>query len=156
MSRQIFLPSIEYKMLIMIFISLIFSIIPFPAIGIFIPWFIVPFFILQINNDYKFTPIFLFLITLTFDFFAGSMVGLLPLLLLLTLRFIYNKRFILRGQSFSIQCISFAIICFIIFTLYYILLSLFSLNLLPIRNYLLDFVFLTALYPVFSKIYHQN
>jgi len=149
-----YLPFFDSKVLGLSLLTLILSIIPFPFFGtLFIPWFWAFLYLWQSDNNYDFTPVFIFMLALIFDFFSGGIVGLSPLLFLIFSRLVFNKRFILRGQTFVIKWLLFIGLTAFLFLIQYLLVSLFALKFVDVSDFVLVFIFLSLLYPLFYKIY---
>jgi len=140
---------------VIILIALLLGIIPLPFLGnIFIPWFITFIFLWQCDNDYHFNPIFIFIVSILFDFFSGGLLGLNALLFLLFSRLVYNNRFILRGQSFYIKWLAFGLWMLAIYLLNYIIVSLSTLSFAEIMPLLAKFLILTTTYPLMFKLFN--
>ncbi|MCT4574633.1 MAG: hypothetical protein N4A43_00050 [Alphaproteobacteria bacterium] len=152
MLRNISYSSLQYMAISILF--LIVSIIPFPFVAnIFIPWFIPCFFVWQCKNDYHFPPVFIFFVSLIFDFFSGGLLGSSSLIILFFSRLIYNNRYILRGQTFFIKWITFCIWLLIIYIVDYALVSLIAMKLVEGLTHIMGFILLSLTYPMFYKVF---
>ncbi len=143
----------HFKSMILILFALLFSVMSFPFLGtIFIPWFLTFIFLWQCDNDYDFNPIFIFFVSLIFDFFTGGLLGISSLLFLIFARLVYNNRYILRGQTFYIKWASFSIWSLVLFISQYIISSLAILNFAYAVPFLISFILLALTYPMFYKL----
>lgn len=143
----------HFQAIVLTSLALLVSIIPLPFLGnIFIAWFLTFIFMWQCDNDYRFNPVFIAVISLIFDFFTGGLLGLSSLLFLIFARLVYNNRFILRGQTFYIKWASFAVWVFTLFIVKYILSSLIMWSFADLIPTLISFVLLALTYPMFYKL----
>jgi cell shape-determining protein MreD len=144
----------NFSFIVLSIITLLFSLMPLNIFGtIFIPWFIPVIFIWECNNDYKFNPLFIAFIALIFDFLTGNLLGLNSLILVVLGKIIYSNRYILRGQTFVIQWISFSICLLILFIVEYLLSSIAKVNFIDVVPFIFNLIIIAVTYPVFYKIF---
>lgn len=137
-----------------VLVALFIGVIPFPFLGnIFVPWFLTFIVLWQVDNDYKFNPIFIFFTALVFDFLTGGLLGMSPLVLLILSRVVYNNRFILRGQTFNIKWMSFSVLVLVAFVIEYIISSMAIMRLVNAVPFALNFILLALTYPIFYKLF---
>lgn len=143
----------NFPLIVLTVLALLVSLIPLPFLGnIYIPWMVAFIFLEQCDNDYYFTPIFICLISLVFDFFTGGLLGMTSVLMLIMARLVYNHRFILRGQILQIKWIFFSIWVFVFTLLSYLIISLASRNFISVVPSIISFLILSLTYPMFYRI----